>query len=339
MCNVNNDSSQEISWSRWVAGGIGSILVVNAVAFAILGLVQPDWLTSHIGIAGDPHSWELWTIAGGACLAGGCLIAYAIFVGKAANNRDSSASKGLPEGKVDVPSQLRTEAEEFAGITLKTYPEETGEGKVEIPSKLRREGEEFAEITLKAYPKEIGYIAQIKKELMTEPVMKTRFKDKSGWRKQGVECIILRVKCVSNPETLQKEAAESIESIRLRIEEILKMNHPYLTQAGIDATIQNMIKRHEEKLKLKPALLNLFKIKTKWQQHHIHFKGKQKSKLEPAFIERWESGGFGPGLHNPGVVDDKYIQMQEEGLSRLKRLMQGEVVTDLRGHKWQLDDS
>jgi hypothetical protein len=306
MCNVNNDSSQEISWPRWVAGGVGSVLVVSAVAFAILGLVQPDWLTSHIGMAGDPHSWALWTIAGGTCLIGGCLIAYAIFAGKAANNRDSD------------PTQ-----ESFGGKPL--------ESKALV--------EQFVEIDIDDYPEEIDK-SSIKKELMTHPVMKTRFKDELGVRNRGIACIILRVKCISDPATLKKEVSQRIEEDRHGLEQSIKIYNPNATQDEMNAKIESLINKSAKKFAPQPALLNVFPVgPNKWRQHHISFEGETRSELQPAFLERWDDSGFGPKLHNPAYVDDKYIQMQEEGLSRLKRLMRGEIVTDHRGHKWQLDNS
>ena len=60
--------------------------------------------------------------------------------------------------------------------------------------------------------------------------------------------------------------------------------------------------------------------------------------LTPSFLERFEGGGLGFEIQALLAYETAdYVQLAEEGMSRLKKLMRGEEVTDHRGHKWKLD--
>lgn len=69
---------------RTFSGIAGGIITISAIAFVVLGCMQPEWFTKTIGTIGNPHSWTLWTISGGATIIGGGLITYAIFGGRRA---------------------------------------------------------------------------------------------------------------------------------------------------------------------------------------------------------------------------------------------------------------
>ncbi len=120
MCNplsLRGASPQEMTCTERSVAAIASLIVIGAVVFAILGIAQPNWFTSGVGFAGNPHSWALWTISGGSILIGAGLLTFAVL------RRDKAAETGSPLLKSSILSKP-TLAELFAddGDLLEKIP-------------------------------------------------------------------------------------------------------------------------------------------------------------------------------------------------------------------------
>jgi|GEM_PF-4951423 len=76
MCESLALRCSDVPYLKQAAAVTGTILVISAIVFVILGCFQPSWFTHAVGIIGDPHSWQLWTIASAAILISGILLAY-----------------------------------------------------------------------------------------------------------------------------------------------------------------------------------------------------------------------------------------------------------------------
>lgn len=168
--------------------------------------------------------------------------------------------------------------------------------------------------------------------------MKGVFENVEGLRFRGLEFIALKVKCVSPAEILKQETVSRMKREEGTLDSVADALSMTPTQR--EAHKENYVKEIEEKVTAEPALLLFFRpTNDRWQQLHVQYEDeKTRSLLTPSFIERFEGGDIAC-TPNPAYVDEPYIQLQEEGFLKLKKLMKGEQITDHRGHTWQLDDS
>lgn len=289
-----------VSCGRWVAGSVATVIAVCAVVFAILGGIQPDWFTHAVGTVGNPHSWPLWTIFGGGLLVSGALMAYALL---------SKSGK-----MVTVDFSLLESEPDFVKKSL--------HAKTTLPELFAGDAK-----LLEETPQYAGALRQnfeVDPTLVTESVL-------TGLIEGGnIPFILFRLKCVSPDEKIGSclDITPITQLTGKNAEEMASLNTQIME-----------IKIREAKEK--PTLLIFWRNKDRWMQRWDKYDMAYSNLLMPSFLSDSSTGrpliGQRFGSENSGgIVDEKHIQLEEQGFANLKNLMRGEKVADHNGLEWEL---